>query len=160
MKKQILTFIASGAMAAGLAFAQGAPAAPAPGTQSAPAQGAHRNYMKQRRARFEQQLNLTDYQKAQAKTIFSQARDTAKPVREQLKANRQALRAAVKADNSSEIQKLASTEGNLMGKMVAIHTEAAAKFYQVLTPEQRAKAEQLHAQFRQRHERFSQKNVG
>jgi Spy/CpxP family protein refolding chaperone len=147
-------------MAAGMAFAQATPAAPAPGTQSSTSQGAHRNFARQRRARFERQLNLTDAQKAQAKTIFSQARETAKPVREELRTNRQALRAAVKADNSSEIQKLSAVRGNLMGKMMAIHTEAAAKFYQVLTPEQRAKADQLHAQFRQRHGRFSQKSVG
>lgn len=161
MKKQILTFMATGAMAAGMAFAQSTPATSAPGTQSAPTQGTHRNFMKQRRERMAQQLNLSDAQRAQAKTIFSQARETAKPVREQLKANREALRAAVKADNRSEIQKLSAVRGNLMGKMMAIHSEAAAKFYQTLTPEQRAKADQLHAQFRQRmHQRFSQKSIG
>jgi Spy/CpxP family protein refolding chaperone len=162
MKKQILTFIASGAMAAGMAFAQAAPAAPAPGTQSSTTtRGTHRNFVKQRRARIAQELNLTAAQKAQAKTIFSQARETAKPVREQLMTNRRALRAAVKADNSSEIQKFATVQGTLIGKISTIHSEAAAKFYQVLTPEQRAKSDQLHAQFRQRmHERFSQKSNG
>ena len=109
----------------------------------------------------EQQLNLSDAQKAQAKTIFGQARETAKPVREELKANGQAMRAAVKADNAREIEKLSAVRGSLMGKMVAIRDEAAAKFYQVLTPEQRAKAEQLHAQFRQRvREHRSLKSVG
>jgi Spy/CpxP family protein refolding chaperone len=149
MKRQFLTLIASGALAAGMALAQ-APATPAPGAPAGTTQHAHRNFRQQRRARFEQQLNLTDAQKAQAKTIFGQARETSKPVREQLKANRQALRAAVKADNRSEIEKLSTARGSLMGKMMAIHSEASAKFYQMLTPEQRAKAEQLHAQFRER----------
>ena len=94
---------------------------------------------------------------AQAKTIFGQARETAKPIREELKANREAMRAAVKADNKSQIEQLAKVRGNLMGKMTAIRTEAAAKFYQVLTPEQRAKAEQLHQQARM-HERLSQRS--
>src|SRR5215469_7149182 len=95
MKKQILTFIATGAMAAGMAFAQTTPSAPVQGSQSATAQRPHNNLMKQRRARMAERLNLTDAQKAQAKTIFSQARETAKPVRMELRNNRQALRAAV-----------------------------------------------------------------
>ena len=101
-------------------------------------------------ARISQALNLTDAQKAQAKTIFGQARETAKPVRDQLKGNRQALTAAVKSDNRSDIERLSTARGRLMGKMVAIRTEASAKFYQMLTPDQRAKADQLHAQFRER----------
>jgi periplasmic protein CpxP/Spy len=149
MKRQFLTLLASGALAAGMVFAQ-ASATPAPGAPAGTTQHAHRNFMQRHLARISQELNLSDTQKAQAKMIFGQARDTAKPVRDQLKANRQALTAAVKADNRSDIERLSATRGNLMGKMVAIRTEASAKFYQMLTPEQRTKADQLHAQFRER----------
>jgi Spy/CpxP family protein refolding chaperone len=159
MKRQFLTLIASGALAAGMALAQ-APATPAPGAPAGATQHAHRNFRQRHWARISQQLNLTDAQKGQAKTIFGQARENAKPVRERLKENRQALSAAVKADNSREIQQLSAARGNLMGKMLAIRSEASAKFYQMLTPEQRAKADQLHAQFRERvREHHSQKST-
>jgi Spy/CpxP family protein refolding chaperone len=161
MKHQLIKFVATGALAAGMAFAQSAPATPAPNGQSSAVQKGRHNFARNHWAKISQELNLTDAQKAQAKTIFGQARETAKPVREELKANREALRAAVKADRRSEIAKLSTERGNLMGKMLAVRTEAAAKFYQVLTPEQRAKADQLHQQFRQRtHERFNQRNAG
>ena len=35
--------------------------------------------------------------------------------------------------------------------MVAIRTEASAKFYQMLTPDQRVKADQMRQQFRRGH---------
>jgi Spy/CpxP family protein refolding chaperone len=43
--------------------------------------------------------------------------------------------------------------------MVAIRTESAAKFYGMLSPEQRAKADQMQQQFRERvHNRQLQHN--
>jgi Spy/CpxP family protein refolding chaperone len=161
MKTQFVKFLATGALAAGMAFAQTGPATPAPGVQSGRSQEARRNFAKEHLARISQELNLTDTQKTQAKEIFNRARETAKPVREQLKENRQALEAAVKADNKGQIEQLSTARGNLMGKMMAIHSEAAAKFYQTLSPEQRVKADQLHAQARERmHNRFRQHSNG
>jgi periplasmic protein CpxP/Spy len=161
MRKQFIQFLTAGALAAGMAFAQATPQAPAPNAQSGATQGLRRNFIQRHMARISRELNLTDAQKAQARTIFGQARETAKPVRDQLRQNREALRAAVKAGQSAEIDQLSAARGNLMGKMLAIHSEAAAKFYQTLTPEQRAKADQLHQQFRQRiQNRHSQPSVG
>ena len=101
--------------------------------------------------RLAQALNLTDTQKDQARTIFQQARQSAQPIRQELKQNREKLSAAAKITNSgSDIQKLATEQGRLLGKLIAIRTEAKAKFYQMLTPEQRVKDDQLHEQFRQR----------
>jgi periplasmic protein CpxP/Spy len=149
-KKQLIQFLGAGALAAGMAFAQVSPATPAEKTPSTANPGTRRNFRQQRFAKLSQELNLTDAQQTQAKAIFSQARQEAQPLRAQLKENREALRAAVKADNQSEIRKLSATRGNLMGKMAAIHSEAAAKFYQTLTSEQRMKADQLHQQARER----------
>ena len=39
-----------------------------------------------------------------------------------------------------------------IGQLIANRTGAKAKFYKLLTPEQRAKADQLHRQFRQQME--------
>jgi Spy/CpxP family protein refolding chaperone len=101
--------------------------------------------------RVAQALNLTNSQKEQARTIYQHARETAQPIREEVKQNREKLSAVAKASNSEgDIQKLAQEQGRLLGKLIAIHTEASAKFYQLLTPEQRVKADQMHEQFRQR----------
>lgn len=103
-------------------------------------------------ARIAQALNLTDSQKQQAREIFQQARHSAQPVRQELKQNREALTAAAEADKSdADIQRLSTEQGRLLGQMVAIRTEASAKFYQMLTPDQRAKADQMHQQFRRNH---------
>jgi Spy/CpxP family protein refolding chaperone len=144
MKRQLTKFAAVTALASAMMFAQ-APS-PSPNPQARP-----HNFIRQHMARIAQQLNLTDAQKQHAKTIFQQARQTAQPVREQLKQNRQALAEAAKAGNSDPtIQQLAVTQGNLLGQMVAVRTEAFAKFYATLTPEQRTKADQLQQQFQQR----------
>lgn len=91
-------------------------------------------------------LGLTDAQKAQAKTIFQEARDAARPVTQQLREARAALREAVKAQKSdAEIDALAANEGALLGKLSAIRTKAAAKFYGILTPEQQQKFDSLRA---------------
>jgi periplasmic protein CpxP/Spy len=105
-----------------------------------------------------QKLNLTDAQKQQFHTIFQQAHQSAMPIREELKTNREALAAAVKADRSADIQQLATARGKLVGQMTAIYAEAHAKFYQALTPEQRVKADQMRLEFHQQmRERWSQR---
>ena len=101
--------------------------------------------------RMAQALSLTDTQKEQARTIFENSRQSAQPIRAELRQNREKLMAAAKANASEgDIQKLAGEQGRLLGKLVAIRTEASAKFYQMLTPEQRVKADQMHEQFKQR----------
>jgi periplasmic protein CpxP/Spy len=159
MKQHFIKIASIAALAGGMALAQ----TPAPGPAPNPP-AAHQNFARQRRERLAQKLNLTEAQKQQAKAIFENARMTAKPVREQLKENRQALVTAAKAgNNNATIQQLAAKQGNLLGKMVAIRTEAFGRFYQLLTPEQRAKAGQMHHQWRQRfesrlHQRYQRSN--
>ena len=154
MKTRLMKFAAAAALATGMVFAQ------TPSPSPTPQAGRH-HFLQQHMARIAQQLNLTDAQKEQAKAIFQQTRQTAQPVRQQLKQNRQALAAAVKAANDPQIQNLSQMQGNLMGQMVAIRSQAAAKFYALLTPDQRTKADQLRQQFQQRlHNRWSQRNNG
>src|ERR1700722_14850243 len=96
-------------------------------------------------------LNLTDAQKSQMKSIFQEARQSAQPVRQQLKQIRQSLQAAVKAGDSNQIQQLASTEGTEMGQLAAIHASARAKVFKMLTPEQQQKLSTLQASMHGRH---------
>jgi Spy/CpxP family protein refolding chaperone len=88
-------------------------------------------------------LNLTAAQKAQQKSIFQEARQSAQPVRQQLRETRQSLRAAVQANNTEQIQQLAKTEGSELGQLMAIRSTAMAKVHQILTPEQQQKLNDL-----------------
>lgn len=86
------------------------------------------------------ELNLTDAQKQQAQSIFSAARQSAKPVQDQIKQARQALAAAVKSGApDAEIDRLSNNLAPLMAQSTAIHTKAFAKFYGILTPDQKEK---------------------
>lgn len=108
-----------------------------------------------------QALNLTDAQKDQAKSIFQQARANAEPLRQQLRQNHQAMAQAIKADDEAAIQQLSRTRGELTSQILASHSVAAAQFYKVLTPEQRAKADQMRQNMRQRfQQRRSQQSNG
>lgn len=133
-------------LAAGMVFAQTSSTAPAPQGNGT----AHVNRRAAARHRMMQALNLTESQKQQAKTIFEQARKSAQPVVQELMQNREALAAAVKADDTAGIQQLAAKQGQLRGQMLSAHAEAMAKFYQTLTPAQKAKAEQIRQTVRAR----------
>lgn len=154
MKQKFLQLAALGALATGMIFAQTA----ANPTQ-APAGKARVMRRAMVRGRMLKALNLTDAQKTQAKAIFQQAKQSTQPVRQQLKQNRQALAEAVKANNTPLIQQLAVTQGQLEGQMVAARSEAMAKFYQTLTPEQRAQAAQMRTNMKQRLEKFKNKKI-
>jgi periplasmic protein CpxP/Spy len=157
MKKQFIQFATAGALAAGMMFAQTPSSAPAPNSQATP--GVHsgrRNFAREHLDRIAQKLGLSDAQKQQARSIFEQAREQSQPIRQQLKQNREAMAAAVKANQVSEIHKLAHVRGDLVAKQATVRGEASAKFYAILTPEQRVKADQMRQQFRERRrERFN-----
>jgi Spy/CpxP family protein refolding chaperone len=137
MKPHLFQFAVT-ALAAGMALAQ----APATGTRPAPQRVpfAHPVFGHEQMM---QALNLTTVQQQQANTIFGDARQKAEPIRQEMRQNREALHAAVKANNTSQIERLSSHQGELQGKALAIRSEAMAKFYAILTPEQRTKADQM-----------------
>jgi Spy/CpxP family protein refolding chaperone len=105
-----------------------------------------------RHGSFLSNLGLTGAQHAQAKSIFQDARQSAQPVRQQLRETRQSLRAAVQANNASQIQQLASTEGGEIGQLAAIRSTAMAKVYQILTPDQQQKLAALRQARKAAHE--------
>ena len=136
MKRILIGIAAVGALAAGLAIAQ---------TTAAPQAGAARG--KGVRAMVQKRmlkaLNLTDMQKQQAKTILQSARQTAQPLAQQLKQDRAALTAAVEAGDSAKIQQLSTEMGSLRGNVLGVRSLAMAKFYALLTPDQKTKAEEF-----------------
>ena len=90
---------------------------------------------------FGQKLNLTLEQKAQAKQIFSQARRDARPLRQEIKQNRQAIALAIASGKSeAEIRQLSAAQGNAMGQLIALRSQARERFIAQLTPAQKAQA--------------------
>jgi Spy/CpxP family protein refolding chaperone len=135
--KRILTGIATiGVLAAGFAIAQttATPQAKPAGAQNIRAQ-VHRRMIKA--------LNLTDAQKQQAQTIFQSAKQTVQPLASQLKTDRAAMAQAVKAGDMAKIQQLSTDMGSLRGTVMSTRLQAQAKFYALLTPDQKTKAEEF-----------------
>jgi len=160
MKRHLLKFATVAALAGGMAFAQAPATAPAPSTYQPQAAGRAGKLRAAIRHRLVQALNLSAAQKQQAKAVFQQAKQDAQPIAQQLKQNREALTAAVKANDVSQIQTLSAQQGNLRGQVLAIRSEAMAKFYSSLTPEQRAKADQIQQKIMQRLMQLRKANNG
>jgi len=150
MRNSFMKCAAIATFAGGIVFAQSPTDSPKPG--AAYTQEGRRGFMRGQLDldHVAQVLNLTDSQKQQAQAIFERAQQAAQPVRQELRQNREKLAAAAKTNNAADIQTLATEQGRLLGKLIAIHTERSAKFYQLLTPEQRVKADQMHERFGQR----------
>jgi Spy/CpxP family protein refolding chaperone len=144
MKERLFQFAAVTTLAAGMVWAEVPASGSEPTTEKAPS--AHRMGHEQ----MMKALNLTPAQQQQAEAIFGEARQKAQPIRQEMRQNRQALTAAMKANNSAEIERLSAKQGTLWGKSLAIRTEAMAKFYTTLTPEQRTSADQMHQRMRSR----------
>ncbi|MGA3016805.1 MAG: Spy/CpxP family protein refolding chaperone [Bryobacteraceae bacterium] len=132
MKRILIGIAAVGALVAGFAIAQ---------TTAAPQAGAGKGVRAMVQKRMLQALDLTDAQKQQAKTILQSARQTAQPLAQQLKQDRAALTAAVEAGDSAKIQQLSTEIGSLRGNVLGVRSLAMAKFYALLTPDQKTKAE-------------------
>ena len=105
-------------------------------------------------AAFAQKLNLSPEQKEQATAIFSQARQDAQPLRQELRRNRQAMTQAIAAGKSeSEIRQLATAQGNTVGQIIALRSQARARFAAQLTPEQKARLGERNGALQRRLER-------
>jgi Spy/CpxP family protein refolding chaperone len=91
-------------------------------------------------------LGLTDDQKVKMKSIRESARESAKPIREQLRQVRTDLNAAIEA--GKPVSELAASEGNLMGQLVALRANTRVQMRALLTPEQLAKQQALRAKIR------------
>jgi Spy/CpxP family protein refolding chaperone len=103
------------------------------------------------------QLNLTDAQKQTMRQLMQDARTQAKPYADQLKQNRQDLETAIKSNNTTAIPQLTERQAQLHGQVAAIRAKAMASFYAQLTPEQKAKADEMREQRKQRFENWQQR---
>jgi protein CpxP len=93
-----------------------------------------------------QELNLSDAQKQQVKQIMEASKTTMKPMMLQMQQNRIALLQATAngAYDAAKVQTLANQQAQLEAAMTVQHEALAHQIYtQVLTTEQRAKADQM-----------------
>jgi len=84
-------------------------------------------------------LGLTDAQKTQATTIFTNAFTASQAIQTNLDTARQSLDAAVTANSTATIDQVAGTIGTLQGQLLAINSKADAAFYAILTSDQQTK---------------------
>lgn len=91
-------------------------------------------------------LSLTSAQQQQATTIFTNAADSEKALRQQFRAAHDSLKAAVQSNNSAAIDQAAAALGNLSAQSIAVKAKADAAFYQTLTSDQQAKYNELRSE--------------
>jgi len=101
-----------------------------------------------RMAYMARELNLTDAQKAQIKQIFQANKATGLPLMQQMAANKKAMLEATANGNydQAKIQQIANQQAQLMSQLIVQKQAIRHQIYtQVLTQDQRAKAEELRA---------------
>jgi protein CpxP len=104
------------------------------------------------------QLDLTDAQREQIRSIFEQNRDEMRAAREKLRTARRGLHDAASADtvakagtiDESAIRTAAETLANAEAEAAINRARVHAQVWQLLTPEQQAKAKELRQQREQR----------
>ena len=96
---------------------------------------------------FAKQLNLTDDQQAQMKDIVEKSHTSMKPLMQQSHQIDQQLRQYVMGDyDDGQVQKLASQKAQIEAQLTVAQTKVHNQLFQLLTPDQQAKAKQMVAQ--------------
>ncbi len=114
-------------------------------TATAPAQGWH-GHGAHHMGWMAKQLNLTDAQKAQIKTMMQSQRATTRPLMQQLAENRQALLTATAngAFDQAKVTAIANQQSQLMAQLMVQRQSMQHQIYtQVLTADQRTTADQM-----------------
>jgi len=102
--------------------------------------------------RMAEKLNLTDAQKAQVKQISEASRAKVKPLRENMRANRQQLKSLTENEpfNEAQVQTIANQQGAIAAQIIVEKERTKWEIFQILTVEQRAQAKQLKEQMEER----------
>jgi len=96
---------------------------------------------------FAKQLNLTDAQQSQMKGIMENAHTSMKPLMQQSHQIDQQLRQYVMGSyDDGQVQKLASQKAQIEAQLTVAQTKVHNQLFQMLTPDQQAKAKQMLAE--------------
>lgn len=95
---------------------------------------------------FWKKLNLTDAQKKEMHAVREEEMAKLKPLIQQLKAGREQLNALRKsgAFDEAKVRSIAKGQADNIIEMIVEKQRMQSRIYALLTPEQRAKAEELH----------------
>jgi Spy/CpxP family protein refolding chaperone len=154
MKKLFASAVLAAMFAVPATFAQNASTdAQAPSTQTstdqaaaqAPAAGQKfQARMVQRRvAKMTAMLSLTPAQQTQVAAILTNAAQSRAGDRGSMKQVRAQMRTAIEANDTATIEQASNQIGNIAAQNAAARAKTAAAIYQILTPDQKAKAQQL-----------------
>jgi periplasmic protein CpxP/Spy len=93
-------------------------------------------------------LNLTDAQKTQVKAIMDAERAATEPSRGKIEEIHKQIEATVMSGqfDEAQVRALAGQASQIMTDEMVEHVRAHAKIFALLTPEQRAKAQEMHKQ--------------
>jgi periplasmic protein CpxP/Spy len=104
------------------------------------------------------QLNLTEAQQTQIKSIMAEERAKTKPLMEQLRQNEQAQNAGINGGfDEAQARAFASKQAQITSDLIVEKQRTKSQIYSVLTPDQRQKALQLMQQHEQRRQERLQK---
>jgi len=100
-------------------------------------------------------LDLTADQQAKVKQIFEDNKTVVQPIREQLKANRENLADMKGNFDEAQVLQIAKSQGDLTAQLIVARQKVKSQIFAILTDEQKAKADQLRQDMKQRfQERF------
>jgi len=88
-------------------------------------------------------LSLTSAQQQQVTTIYTNAVTTEQSIRKSERATRESLRTAVKNNDATAIDQMASSVAKSIAQLTSIRAKADAAFYQLLTADQQTKFTEL-----------------
>jgi Spy/CpxP family protein refolding chaperone len=96
-----------------------------------------------------QELNLTADQQTQINSIMQAERPKMQPLMQQLRSDEQQIREASKATpfDEAKVTSLANQEAQVRAQLTVERARVQSQIFQVLTPEQRSKAEAMHQKF-------------
>jgi len=98
------------------------------------------------------ELNLTDAQQTQIKGILQAEKAKVQPLMKQLRDNRQAADNNVSGTfDENQARTFANQQAQIMSDLMVEKQRTRSQIFAVLTPDQRAKAQQLMQQRKQRH---------
>jgi len=112
--------------------------------------GGHGMRGEQRAMMMLRRLDLTSDQQAKVKEIFEVNKGTVQPLREQLKANHEKLAALGGNFDEGQVTAIAKEQGELMSQMIVARQKVKSQIFAILTDDQKAKAQQLGQEMKQR----------
>lgn len=118
-----------------------------------------------KRAEFEQRLQLTDEQKAEAKAIHEKAKADIEPLVEQLKAKKAEFETVTKSKLAPDAQKarldkLRAEKREIKAKMHEIRKNSMKEFEAILTPDQKKELAKMKEEGKQKFEERKGKKDG